>query len=182
MNCSPVLLLATQVQTRKDSAQNISIDIEYENKTNGAYRQTGENKETGGGGGKGKKREHLYLLYIVLTGHLDHRIFTPLPVSVGSCQVVHQQSCHQTNQPQLPPPLFICHMLSPTLEPLYYTLLSFLMAFLSWGPCNCRQHTRCSTEQKGVLTALDLLTVLLLKQPRMWLLFNLLSIRGSRSM
>lgn len=64
MNCSPVLLLATQVQTRKDSAQNISIDIEYENKTNGAYRQTGENKETGGGGGRARKGS-IYIFYIL---------------------------------------------------------------------------------------------------------------------
>lgn len=60
MNCSPVLLLATQVQTRKDSAQNISIDIEYENKTNGAYRQTGENKETGEGQEKGAFISFIY--------------------------------------------------------------------------------------------------------------------------
>lgn len=65
MNCSPVLLLATQVQTRKDSAQNISIDIEYENKTNGAYRQTGENKETGGGGGGRARKGSIYIFYIL---------------------------------------------------------------------------------------------------------------------
>lgn len=32
----------------------------------------------------GKKRESLYLFYIVLTGHLDHRILTPLQIPVGS--------------------------------------------------------------------------------------------------